>query len=92
MLAAITNGLGLEGAYIQMLREIKGEDGEEARLGIATFWGSHSERSLKDDELRHSLGVEIGSRDLDSDDIPSLVTLLVCCQGLFTVDKNASTF
>jgi len=47
MLAAITNGLGLEWAYIQTLSEIKGEDGEEARLGIATFRASHSEQSLK---------------------------------------------
>jgi len=55
------------------------------------MWISHSERPLKIDELCQALGVEIGSSDLDSDDVPSIGTLLACCQGLVTVDKMAST-
>ena len=39
----------------------------------------------------HALGVEIGSPDLDSDNVPSIGTLLDCCQGLVSVDKEAST-
>ena len=88
----MTEGLGLDGAYSETLSRIKGQSEEEARLGIATLmWISHSERPLKVDELCQALGVEIGSPDLDSDDIPSIGTLLVCCQGLVTVDKEAST-
>jgi len=91
-LDAMTDGLGLEGAYSETLSRIKGQGEEEARLGIATLmWISHSERPLKVDELCHALGVEIGSPDLDGDDVPSIRTLLSCCQGLIAVDKEAST-
>ena len=55
------------------------------------MWISHSERPLKVDELCHALGVEIGSPDLDSDNIPSIGILLACCQELVVADKEAST-
>ena len=35
--------------------------------------------------------MEIGGTDFDSEDIPLIGTLLDCCQGLITVDKEAST-
>jgi len=74
------------------LSRIKGQGEEEARLGMATLmWISHSERPLKVDELCQALGVEIGSLDLDVDDVPSIGTLPARCQGLVTVDKVAST-
>ena len=88
----MTDGLGLEDAYSETLSRIKGQGEEEARLGMAALmWISHSERPLKARELCHALGVEIGSPDLDSDDVPSIETLLGSCQGLVTVDKEAST-
>jgi len=88
----MTDGLGLEDAYSEALSRIKGQGEEEARLGMATLmWISHSERPLNVDELCHALGVEIGSPDLDGDDVPSIRTLLGSCQGLVTVDKEAST-
>ena len=91
-LNTITNGLGLEGAHGETLSRIKGQGGERSRLGIATLmWISHSERPLEVDELCHALGVEIGSPDLDGDNVPSIGTLLACCQGLIAVDKEAST-
>jgi len=57
----------------------------------ALMWISHAERPLKTDELCHALAVEIGSPNLHPDDVPSIGTLLTCCQGLVTVDKEAST-
>ena len=57
----------------------------------ALMWVSHAERPLKADELCHALAVEIGSPDLNTDNVPSIGTLLACCQGLVTVDKEAST-
>jgi len=88
----MTDGLGLEGAYGETLSRIKWQGEEESRLGVAALmWISHSERPLKVDELCHALGVEIGSADLDSDNVPSIGTLLACCQGLVAVDKEAST-
>ena len=55
------------------------------------MWISHAERPLKPDELCHALAIKIGSPNLNGDNIPSIVTVLACCQGLFVVDKEAST-
>ena len=91
-LNAITGGLGLEGAYGETLSRIKRQGGGRARFGMAALmWISHSERPLKVVELCHALAVEVGSPNLHPDDIPSIRTLLTCCQGLITVDKEAST-
>jgi len=57
----------------------------------ALMWISHAERPLKADELCHALAVEIGSPDLNTDNLPSIGTLLACCQGLVVVEKETST-
>ena len=91
-LNAITNGSGLGGAYSATLDRIKAQGGGEAKLGMDTLmWIFHAERPLNPDELLHALAVEIGSPNLNSDNIPSIGTLLYCCQGLVAVDKEAST-
>jgi len=88
----MTNGLGLGGACSEMLGRVKAQEGEKSRLGMATLmWISHSERPLKIDELCHALGVEIGSTDIDGDNVPSIGTLLTSCQGFVSVDKDTST-
>jgi len=87
----MTDGWGLGDAYGATMARIKGQGGEKARLGMAALmWISHSERPLKPGELRHALAVEIGSPNLNSDNIPSVGKLLACCQGLVVVDKEAS--
>ena len=88
----MTDGLGLGDAYGTTLSRIKGQGGRKSRLGMATLmWISHAERPLKPDELCHALAVEIGSPNLNSDNIPSIGTVLACSQGLVVVDKEAST-
>jgi len=88
----MTDGLGLRGVYGETLSRIRGQGEQEWRLGMAALmWISHSERPLKVDELCHALGVEIGSADFDIDNVPSIETVLGCCQGLVAVDKEAST-
>jgi len=88
----MTDGLGLGDAYDATLNRIKGQGGEKSRLGMATLmWISHSERPLNVDELCHALAVEIGSPNLNPDNVPSIGTFLTCCQGLVTIDKEAST-
>jgi len=57
----------------------------------ALMWISHAERPLKPDELCHALAVERGSLDVNADNVPSIGTLLLCCQGLVVMDKEAST-
>jgi len=91
-LNAMTDGLGLSDVFGAMLDRIKGQGGEKSRLGMAALmWISHSERPLKANELCHALAVEIGSPRLNSDNVPSMGTLLACCQGLVAVDREAST-
>ena len=54
-------------------------------------WVCHAERPLLVDELCHALAVEIGEAEFDPENVPSIGTLLGCCQGLITVDPEAST-
>ena len=83
---------GLENVYGVTLERIKTQSEEKAKLAIATLtWICYSEWPLLVDELCHALAVEIGGTDFDSEDIPLISTLLDCCQGLITVDKEAST-
>jgi len=73
------------------LERIKAQDEEKTKLAMATLtWVCHSERPLQVDELCHALAVEIGATDFDPENIPSIDTLLHCCQGLIMVDKEAS--
>ena len=86
------DGLDFGGAYDTMLGRVKALGGNKARLGMAVLmWISHSRRPLQVDELCHVVGIRVGSNDLNNDDIPTIPTLLDCCQGLVTVDKGAST-
>jgi len=88
----MTDGLGLGDAYGATLGRIKGQGGRKARLGMAALmWISHAERPLKPDELCHALAVEIGSPNLNADNILPIRTVIACCQGLVAVDKEAST-
>jgi len=88
----MTNGLELGGIYGATIERIKAQGGDKSRLGMAALmWISHAERPLRADELYHALAVEIGSTNFDIGNIPSMSTLVNCCQGLITVDKEAST-
>ena len=78
--------------YGATLERIKAQDEEKAKLAVtALTWICHSERPLQVDELCHALAVEIGATDFDPENFPSIGTLLDCCQGLITVDVEAST-
>jgi len=88
----MTDDLGLRGAYDATIGRIKEQEGGRARLGMeALMWISHSERPLKVDEICHALAVEIGSADLNTGNVPSIRTVLGCCQGLAAVDEGPST-
>ena len=86
------DGAGLGDAYGVTIERIKAQGEGKANLAVtALTWVCHSERPLKVNELCHALAVEVGAADFDSENIPSIDTLLECCQGLITVDKEAST-
>jgi len=85
-------GLELEDAYGSTIERIKAQDGDKSRLGMgALMWISYAKQPLRADELCHALVVQLGSKDFDVGNIPSMSTLVNCCQGLITVDKDAST-
>ena len=91
-LSAMKDGLDLGSAYEATLGRINAQGGEKARLGMAVLlWISHSRRPLQADEICHAVAIQIGSNDLDNNDIPTISTLLDCCQGLVTADKSGST-
>ena len=86
----MTSGLGLDGAYDATLDRIKGQGKAKSTLGIAALmWISRAERPMHIGELCEALGVEIGSRDMDRDNIPPEKTLLASCLGLATVDESS---
>ena len=85
-------GSGLRSAYSATLGRIKAQNGSKARLGMEVLmWLSHSEEPLNTGELCDALGVEIGSTDLNSENIPTIETLLGCSLGLVTVGASSYT-
>ena len=88
----MTDGLRLGDAYGATIERIKAPGGGKSQLGMeALMWISYAERPLMADELCHALAVEPGSTDFNADNVPSTSILVSCCQGLITIDKEAST-
>jgi len=88
----MTGGLDLGDLYGTAIERIKAQDGNQSQLGMgALMWVSHAERPLQADELCHALAVELNTTDFKTDNVPSMSTLVSCCQGLITIDKEAST-
>ena len=82
----------MEEAYGAAIERIKAQGRDKSRLGMAALmWISHAERPLRTEELCHALAVELGSTDFNSDNAPSISTVIGFCQGLITVDKAGST-
>ena len=90
-LKQVSTGQNVGDVYTATLERIRAQTKDRARLGMeAIMWVTHSERPLEPDELRQALGVEFGSRDLNSDNTPSIRTILNCGLGLVTVDSSSS--
>ena len=88
----MTQGSGLSDAYTATLTRLKTQKGNKSALGLKVLmWVLYSERPLKTEELRHALGVELGSTDLDHENLPASRTLLASSLGLVTVEASSST-
>jgi len=88
----MARGKGLGDVYTATLTRLKAQKGVRAALGLkALMWVSYSERPLRAEELCHALGVEIGSTDLDPEDVPAIRTLLASCLGLLAVEASSPT-
>ena len=91
-LEEMTRGNGLSDAYTASLTRLKAQKGNRPGLGLGVLmWVLRSERPLRVEELCHALGVEIGSPDLDPENVPALRTLLSSCLGLVIVEASSST-
>ena len=87
----MSSGRDAGDGYTSTLERIRAQNGDRARLGMeAIMWVAYSERPLQPVELCQALGIEIGSRDLNSDNVPSIRTILNCALGLVTVDSSSS--
>ena len=87
----MTDGLKLEDVYGATIERIKAQSGDRSRLGMgALMWISYAEEPLSPDDLCYALAIELGSTDFNASNIPSISTLVSCCQGLIIVDKEAS--
>jgi len=87
----ITSGLGLDGAYDATLDRIRGQGKVKSALGMAALmWISHSERPMHIGELCDALAVQIGSKDMDYDNIPSEKALIASCLGLVTMGESST--
>ena len=88
----MVGGLGLQDVYDATIERIKAQGGDKARLGIrALMWACHAERPLSVGEFCHALAIELDSTDFNAGNVPSITTLVSCCQGLITTDKEGST-
>ena len=91
-LEEMTLGGGLSDAYAATLTRLKAQKGYKSVLGLKVLmWVMYSERPLQAHELCHALGVELGSADLDLENVPALRTLVSSCLGLVTVEVSSST-
>jgi len=87
-----TTGVDLDSVYGQTLQRIRELKGSRSRLGMEVLmWVSHAERPLRIDELCHALAIEMGTSDLDHEDIPPQDTVLGSCLGLAVADAETST-
>jgi len=91
-LEEMTQGNGLSEAYTATLERMKAQKRYKSVLGLkALMWVLYSERTLRAEELCHALGVEVGSADMDLENVPALRTVLSSCLGLITVERSSST-
>ena len=88
----MTLGNGLSDAYTATLARLKAQKRYKSVLGLKVLmWVLYSERPLRAQELCHALGVEVGSVDLDPENVPALRTLVSSCLGLVTIEASSST-
>jgi len=77
----------LTAAFHSTIERISGLSTTRRELAFRTLmWISHVRRPLYVRELQHAMATRLEDTDIDSDNIPSLRTLLDCCCGLVEVD------
>ena len=91
-LEEMRRGNGLSDVYTATLTRLRAQAENKSVLGLKVLmWVLNSQRPLGVEELCHALGVEIGSTDLDPENVPTLRTILSSCLGLATVEASSCT-
>ncbi|PON28597.1 AGC/PKA protein kinase [Trichoderma gamsii] len=81
----------LEKAYEQAMDRINSQMPGFQVLGKKVLaWITSAKRRLTTLELQHALGVEVGSTELDPDNLPEIEDLISACAGLVTFDKESN--
>jgi ankyrin repeat protein len=74
-------------AYEEAMKRIKSQNSDSSELAQQVIvWITCAKRRLTTSELLHALGVELGERKFDADNIPQIENILSVCEGLVTVD------
>ncbi|KAI9763767.1 MAG: hypothetical protein M1840_009092 [Geoglossum simile] len=80
----------LDSAYKQAMERIEGQMGDQTTLAKQVLvWITCAKRALTASELRHALGVEIGTSIFDEENLPELEDTVSICAGLVTVDEES---
>ena len=82
----------LHQAFYQTLARIQRQPDGRKRLGMKVLlWISHARGSLTVAELSEALAVKPGNSSLNPRRRPSQNTMIECCMGLVTVDRESSS-
>lgn len=82
----------LNSAYMQAMERIsaQGQDLEDLALQVIA-WTTCAKRPLTPLELQTALAIELGSCELDAQNMTDIEDLISVCAGLVTVDKASNT-
>lgn len=73
------------------MQRIIQQDVDSAELATQVLgWVAFAKRPLTTTEIRHALAIELGSSDLDPDNIPDIADISSVCGGLVTVDEGSN--
>jgi ankyrin repeat protein len=76
-----------DSAYTAAMHRIESQVPDQADLGRqAITWIMHARRQLTTLEIQEALGVEIGQRELDQDNLSDVDDIISACAGLVTLD------
>ena len=81
----------LDHAYAQAMERIVGQEGGLRELVKKVLsWVTCAKRPLTTLELQHALAVEIGTSELDEENLPEIEDMVSLCAGLVTVDRESN--
>ena len=77
-------------AYKEAMERIEGQSADSEGLAKDVLsWITCARNPFTTLELRHALAVEIGTSELDEDNLPEIEDMVSVCAGLVTVDKGS---